>query len=293
MNNKIFNLPVLQQLTPVISLSQQDELPILVISHAKFRAAIALQGAHLLSWQPSGQQDVIWLSEKSVFKHGVAIRGGIPICWPWFGPAQQPQHGFARTSTWQLISHDEDSDQVSLTLMLQDNAQTREYWPHSFTLLADFTFSEQCSIKLASQGNYHAYAALHSYFRIGAIEQITLAGLGNQFIDQLAQGTLKAQHGELTIKGRIDRIYTQANTATVINDPSLRRNIEIHHQQMSDVVVWNPGAELAEHMADMTNDGFNQMVCVETARINTPLIADDSQPAHLAVNICTQKIPPT
>ena len=114
MQDTLYSLPVVNQITPYLSQRQMGDLPIVVVSHPKVRAAIALQGAHLLSWQPSGQQPVIWLSDKTPFATGKAIRGGVPICWPWFGPAGEPAHGFARNQPWTLTAHDENEDAVML-----------------------------------------------------------------------------------------------------------------------------------------------------------------------------------
>lgn len=124
MNEKVFTLPVVEQISPYISQRQLDELPVVVVSHPKVRAAISLQGAHLLAYQPSGEQPIIWLSNNTPFKEGIAIRGGVPICWPWFGPTAQPAHGFARILPWTLSAHDENENGVILTFTLEDNDMT-------------------------------------------------------------------------------------------------------------------------------------------------------------------------
>ncbi len=162
MNEKIFTLPVTEQISPYISQRQLDELPVVVVSHPKVRAAISLQGAHLLAWQPSGAKPAIWLSNNTPFKKGNAIRGGVPICWPWFGPVAKPSHGFARNQPWGLTAHDEDENGVILTFTLKDNEQTRSLWPHAFTLIARFKLGEECEIELESHGDYQATAALHA-----------------------------------------------------------------------------------------------------------------------------------
>ncbi|MFV8982913.1 D-hexose-6-phosphate mutarotase [Serratia fonticola] len=285
MNEKIFTLPVSEQITPFISQRQLDELPVVVVSHPKVRAAITLQGAHLLAWQPSGDKPVLWLSNNTPFKNGVAIRGGVPICWPWFGPAGSPSHGFARNQPWQLTAHDEDENGVILTFTLQDNEQTRKLWPHAFTLIARFKLGEECEMELESHGDYQATAALHSYFQIGDIDKVKVAGLGEHYIDKVAKGIEARQVGELEFTGQTDRVYTQATPCSLIKDPVLQRTIEVNHHYMSDVIAWNPGVELSCSMADMPNDGYKTMVCVETGRVSKPLIASGEQPARLAMKI--------
>lgn len=289
MNDKIFTLPVTEQISPYISQRQLDELPVVVISHPKVRAAVALQGAHLLAWQPTGDKPVIWLSNNTPFKTGSAIRGGVPICWPWFGPAAQPSHGFARNHPWNLTAHDEDDNGVILTFTLKDNGQTRKLWPHAFTLIARFKLGEECEIELESHGDYQATAALHSYFQVGDIEQVKVAGLGKPYIDKVAGGAEANLTGDLAFIGQTDRVFTQPDDFSLIKDPSLQRTIEVHHHHMSDVIAWNPGVELSCSMADMANDGYKTMVCVETGRVSKPLVAAGEQPARLAATFRSRK----
>lgn len=133
MINKIFALPVNETISPVISRRQLDDLELIVIDHPQVKASVALQGAHLLSWKPAGEEEVLWLSNNTPFKQGVALRGGVPICWPWFGPSAQqglPSHGFARNLPWTLEGHDEDDSGVMLTFALQHSAETMKLWPH-------------------------------------------------------------------------------------------------------------------------------------------------------------------
>lgn len=154
MSDSLFALPVKQTLSPSLTLRQQDQLPLVVVDHPQVRAAVTLQGAHLVAWQPAGEQPVLWLSEKSAFQEGVAIRGGVPICWPWFGKIATPNHGFARILPWELSDHSEDDQQVQLTFTLRDSTQTEPFFPHPFTLKAHFTLGQTCSIELVAEGDY-------------------------------------------------------------------------------------------------------------------------------------------
>lgn len=170
MINKIFALPVIEQLTPVLSRRQLDDLDLIVVDHPQVKASFALQGAHLLSWKPIGEEEVLWLSNNTPFKTGVALRGGVPICWPWFGPAAQqglPSHGFARNLPWALKAHNEDDNGVMLTFELQSSEATRKYWPHDFTLLAVLKWAKP--VKL----NWKRMASLQPHPRSTAI--LTLA----------------------------------------------------------------------------------------------------------------------
>lgn len=293
MPNTLFTLPVTEQITPYLSLRQQDELPVVVISHPKVRAAIALQGAHLLAWQPSGHQPVLWLSDKSAFKAGKAIRGGVPICWPWFGPAGEPAHGFARTQLWTLTAHDENDDAVMLTFTLESNSQTKKLWPHDFTLLARFRLADQCEIELEAWGDFDATAALHAYFSVADIAETAVSGLGKTFIDKVADNSPgENSSGVQRYPGRIDRIYTAPDECSVIKDSGGSRQIEVYHHYQSDVVTWNPGPELSCSMGDMPNDGYKSMVCVETARITKPLKSAGETPARLGTTLRVRSAKP-
>ncbi|MDU4127101.1 D-hexose-6-phosphate mutarotase [Pantoea sp.] len=289
MQDKLFSLPVVTQISPYLSQRQVGELPAIIVSHPKVRAALTLQGAHLIAWQPSGEQSVLWLSDKSQFAAGKAIRGGVPICWPWFGPAGEPAHGFARNQPWTLSAHDENEDGVMLTLVLESNAQTLKLWPHEFTLIARFRLGQHCEIELEAHGDFEATAALHSYFTVSDISGVEVSGLGNSYIDKVNQGEIGSSDGKQRYPGRIDRIFTAAEDCSVINDPAAQRQIEVYHHHHSDVVTWNPGVELSCSMADMPNEGYKTMVCVETARINKPLRSAGEKPARLATTFRLKK----
>ncbi|MDO6405402.1 D-hexose-6-phosphate mutarotase [Pantoea phytobeneficialis] len=282
MQESLFSLPVVQQITPYLSQRQIGELPVIIVSHPRVRAAITLQGAHLLAWQPSGQQPVLWLSEKTPFAVGKAIRGGVPICWPWFGPAGEPAHGFARNQSWTLSAHDENEEGVILTFALESNAQTLKLWPHDFTLLARFRIGAHCEIELEAHGDFAATAALHSYFQVTDIAATEVSGLGNSFVDKVNDSAVGTSNGKQTYPGRIDRVFTAPEDCSVIHDKAGNRQIEVYHHYQSDVVTWNPGPELSCSMGDMANDGYKTMVCVETARINQPLVSAGESPARLA-----------
>ncbi|QCR36026.1 D-hexose-6-phosphate mutarotase [Nissabacter sp. SGAir0207] len=285
MNQHIFTLPVIKPITATISERQLDQLPVIVVDHPLCHAAVALQGAHLLAWQPAGEQPVLWLSANSAYEPGTAIRGGVPICWPWFGPAGKPSHGFARNMPWEFTDHSETPEGVTLTFTLKDNPQSRKLWPHAFTLVARFTLGATCHIELESSGDFTTTAALHSYFEIGDIDAVAVRGLGNHYIDKVRDGIEGEQQGDLTFPGRVDRVYTQPQATSLILDSALNREIEVEHHQHSDVIAWNPGAELSASMADMADDSYKTMVCVETGCVSTPQVSKPGQPARLATTL--------
>lgn len=289
MINKIFALPVVDQLTSVISRRQSDELDLIVIDHPQVKASLTWQGAHLLSWKPAGEEEVLWLSDATPFKKGVALRGGVPICWPWFGPAEDktlPAHGFARNLEWQLKNHKEDENSVALTFELQSSEQSRQYWPHDFRLYAHFTLGSTCEIELESHGEFETTSALHTYFNVGDISTVSVSGLGDRFIDKVNDAREDVlSNGTQTFPDRTDRVFLNPEATSVINDATLKRDIEVAHHHHSNVVGWNPGPALSVSMADIPDEGYKTFVCVETACVTTPQKATSGQASRLAQTI--------
>ena len=285
MINKIFALPVIEQLTPVLSRRQLDDLELIVVDHPQVKASVALQGAHLLSWKPAGEEEVLWLSGNTPFKNGVALRGGVPICWPWFGPSALqglPSHGFARNLPWALKGHDEDDNGVVLTFALKSSDATRQYWPHEFTLLARFKLGKTCEIELEAHGEFETTSALHTYFNVGDIAAVKVSGLGDRYIDKVKnaeEGVLS--NGTETFPDRTDRVYLNAETCSVIHDDALNRNIDVTHHHNSNVVAWNPGPALSVSMGDMPDDGYKTFVCVETCCVTETQKASEEKPSRL------------
>jgi len=293
MINKIFALPVVEHLTPVISRRQLDELEVLVIDHPQVKASFALQGAHLLSFKPAGEEEVLWLSGNTPFKNGVALRGGVPVCWPWFGPAQQqglPAHGIARILPWTLTAHNEDENGVVLTFELQSSDATRELWPHDFTLFARFKLCQTCEIELEAHGEFETTSALHTYFNVGDISAVKVSGLGDRFIDKVNNAREDVlTDGVQTFPDRTDRVYLNPEACSVIHDGALNRTIEVIHHHHSNVVGWNPGPALSVSMADMPDDGYKTFVCVESACVTVPQKTTEEKPSRLAQTIRVSK----
>ncbi|WP_314418616.1 D-hexose-6-phosphate mutarotase [Pseudescherichia vulneris] len=293
MINKIFALPVVENITPVISRRQLDELELIVIDHPQVKASFALQGAHLLSFKPAGEEEVLWLSDNTPFKNGVALRGGVPVCWPWFGPAQQqglPAHGIARILPWTLTAHNEDENGVVLTFELQSSDATRQYWPHDFTLFARFKLCQTCEIELEAHGEFETTSALHTYFNVGDISAVKVSGLGDRFIDKVnnAQEDVLAD-GVQTFPDRTDRVYLNPEACSVIHDGALNRTIDVIHHHHSNVVGWNPGPALSVSMADMPDDGYKTFVCVESACVTVSQKTTEEKPSRLAQTIRVNK----
>jgi glucose-6-phosphate 1-epimerase len=238
-------------------------------------ATVALQGAHVMTWQPKGQKPVIWLSKAAKFAPGKSIRGGVPLCWPWFGAhateAAYPGHGFARTIPWALLDARKLPDgRVRLEFEPVMNDATRAQWPHATTARNSITIGQELVIGLSTRNDgktpFQLGQALHTYFEIGDIRQTSIAGLnGCAYIDKVAGGKLKKQKGAVSFAGETDRVYLGTTGCAGIIDPVLKRTILITSTGSRSTVVWNPGAEKAAKMGDFGKQGENKMVCVETA----------------------------
>ncbi|MBL0943223.1 MAG: D-hexose-6-phosphate mutarotase [Hydrogenophaga sp.] len=248
------------------------------------RAVVALQGAQLLSFQPHGEPDWLYLSPNAVFAPGRPVRGGVPLCWPWFGPDPQglgrPAHGLARQSPWVLRHALDESDGCTLLeLELSDDAATRALWPHRFRLRLEIRVGATLALALTTRnlGDTHLTLtqALHNYFAIDHIEGARVHGLdGLGFIDQVPGANPQGAPapGPLAFAGRLDRIYPNAPTRLQLEGAAGGGRLTLDSEGSRSAVVWNPGAELAAGMADLGPDEHSRFVCVETANAGDDVV---------------------
>lgn len=242
------------------------------ICNASARAKIALQGAHLFHYERVAEAPLLWLSKRSFFEPGKAIRGGVPVCWPWFGkhPANSelPQHGFARTSLWELLEAREiDEHTTKVILQLQPSAGSLQLWPHKFELCLAVTVGRTLTLALTSRNcdtqAFEITAALHSYFAVENIDKVYVEGLaGKSYFDKVT-GEEYTQQGNLTISKEVDRIYRKVDYPVTLHDQA--RTLHIDAQGSSSTVVWNPWIESCVEMADMQDDAYKTMLCIEAA----------------------------
>jgi glucose-6-phosphate 1-epimerase len=247
-----------------------------VITTAKTAGEIYLHGAHVTSWRPSGTQEVLFVSSKSRWEPGRAIRGGIPICFPWFAdkaddPAA-PAHGFARTTAWQLESLTQTLDAVTVAMRLETSADTKKWWPADFQAMYRATFGSQLQLELAVKNSgtspLRFEEALHTYFRVEQIEQVRSQGLDAvQYLDKTDSKRKKTQHGPIVFESETDRIYLNHTSSVELEDHALQRRININKHNSLSTVVWNPWIDKAKAMSDFGDDEWRQMVCVEVSNV--------------------------
>jgi glucose-6-phosphate 1-epimerase len=252
------------------------ELPHLEIATGLATAAVYFHGAHVARWQPShANAPVLFMSRRSALEPGRPIRGGVPICFPWFGPHPSaggaPAHGFARTAVWTLTEAREASDgTVSLAFSLQGDAAMSAHWPHAFAIRHRITIGSRLAMTLEVENRdirpFRFEEALHTYFAVRDVERVSVDGLQNtDYLDKVAAFARKLQ-GDAPIRfaGETDRVYLDTDAPCVIHDPGSRR-IVITKSGSNTTVVWNPWVEKARAVPDLGDDEWREMVCVETA----------------------------
>jgi glucose-6-phosphate 1-epimerase len=254
----------------------EGDIPVASILNELASASISLQGAHLLSWIPAGQEDVIWMSKDAIFTTGKSVRGGIPVCWPWFGAHETntdfPAHGFARTVLWQVINTQQlASGETQITFELDtaklDN-KLRDYWPQATTVQYSLTIGQSLTLVLTttnnSAKNITLGQALHTYFNVQDVALTRVLGLeGRDYLDKPDNFKRKNQTGPITIHREVDRIYLQTPDDVIIENP--QRKIAIKKQGSRSTVVWNPWQQVAQRMGDLGEKGYLSMLCVESA----------------------------
>lgn len=248
-----------------------EKFPIVRIDTPLCTAELSLYGGHLMSWAPKGQMPVIFMSPKAVFKQGKALRGGIPLCWPWFGKnaedSSQPSHGVARISLWQLAEAEEREDgSVRLLLALPP---ANGMLP-SAALIVEMGKELQLTLLTLDVPRTMPFsAAMHTYFAVSDYEQVAVTGLEELAFTEFADDAVPHSEDPLIPTGHIDRIYCPVpeNQEITIHDPAWRRSIRLCRAGSGSAVVWNPGEVLGETMGDLGGKVSRGFLAVETAAV--------------------------
>lgn len=265
--------------------------PVARVANRHATASVALHGAHVMAFQPRDQQPVLWVSAKSAFRPGKAIRGGIPVCWPWFADhptdSTKPAHGFVRAARWSVVGTEVvDDDATRVRLRLADDDATRALWPHRFALELAVTVGRSLDVALAirnpGDAPFTSGGALHSYFTVGDVTRIAIHGLdGRTYVDKVDRLARKVQQGAVRIDAETDRVYLDTTADCVIDDPGLRRRITVAKAGSRSTVVWNPWRAKAASMADFGDDEYPGMVCVETANAGDDVVSVPAGGQHV------------
>lgn len=255
------------------------------VLNATVNAKIALQGAHIYEFKCQDQKDILWLSETAAFEDGVAIRGGIPICWPRFGNSDKtlPAHGFSRTAMFRLSSVKElDRNITEVTLLLEDDEETHKIWDFSFRLEVIFTISDTLSVEMKTTNTdskeFMITQALHSYFSVSNIDNVSIEGLEDKpYLDTLTDKK-HIQNEKLIINVECDRVYQEVDKNILLKDKN--RVVEIEAKGSSSCIIWNPWIEKGSRMSGMRADSYKEFVCIETANAFDDFIIIKADESH-------------
>ncbi|WP_407313737.1 D-hexose-6-phosphate mutarotase [Pseudomonas sp. nanlin1] len=297
---------------PQVESVKLGELNCWKIRTAQCELLVAQQGAHVLSYQRNGEQPLIWLNDHAVFKQGTPIRAGVPVCWPWFGNlARNPQsvqamrqsseaapaHGLVRALDWELLGIQQSAEGVTVEFTVpQAGKGELPGWAHKVDVRLSLLLGEGLQISLTSHNlDDHAVSlsqALHSYFSVSDVRSVTAEGLdGLDYIETLEDWQQRHQAGDLQFTGETDRIYLQTPAELGILDPDWNRRIKLTSAGSASTVVWNPWTGRAAQLSDMADDGWQQMLCIETANVLDDAVDLAPGASHtLSITICAEKL---
>lgn len=251
-----------------VRLSDADPAyPVFEIDHPTCTAKVALHGAHVMSWRPVDEEEVLYLSPDAVYKEGKAIRGGIPVCWPWFNAhpadASQPSHGLVRGRFWEFLGATEDALGVTLCFGIRVGI-----WNAELTVRAGEELEVVLESKNVSEVPVVVSGALHTYLGVSDISQVRVVNLdGCTYLDTVGERQNRKQKGDVVFEREVDRIYESSSSILLVDDHS-GRTILIEKSGSPSTVVWNPWAEKAAALADLPDDGYLKFCCIEAAIAN-------------------------
>jgi len=244
-----------------------------------------LNGATVVSWKVA-QQELLFVSPKSVYTAGKAIRGGIPIVFPQFGPGKLPQHGFARNKMWRhgVTTLNKATGDVTSTFHLSQDDETLAVWPHKFELtltlvLKSSSLSQQLTVVNTDSHPFEFTTLLHTYFSVQHINQTHVTGLKDlSYLDKPNGGELVLERdSSITFTGEVDRVYLDGGSRDIVISDGGNADILVKSRGFADIVVWNPAAEKAKGMNDLGQENYQHFVCVETGTVNRAITLQQGQ----------------
>jgi glucose-6-phosphate 1-epimerase len=251
-------------------------LPRVLISGSFGHGEMYLHGAQVTSWKPAGKDEVLFISTKTRWEEGQAIRGGIPICFPWFrakaDDPHAPAHGFVRTKPWELASIAETEAGVAVTMLTESDEHARHWWPAEFRLVHRVTFGSELSLELLCTNtgttSLSFEEALHTYNRVADVGHVRLHGLNSvRFMDNTDSNKEKQQRGDVVIASQTDNAYLDTRSTIDLSDADIRRRIRLTKANSLTTVVWNPWREGAAALGDLGDGEWIQFICVEASNI--------------------------
>lgn len=236
------------------------------------QARIFMQGAQIDQFTPKGKRPLLWVSSADDYQPGNGIRGGIPVCWPWFGAHENPeypQHGFGRNKVWSLESVNMRNQVVDLVFTLPQSEFERQYWPHNTQVKVLFTLSETLSLSIINTnlGDSHVSLtqALHSYFPIGDIHQLKATGFSDSKYIEFGQGPIKQPQDSVEFDRETDRVYTDLAPQQALHTP--HGTILVSRENSQSAVLWNPWIDKSMRLSRFNSEDYLTMVCLEAANV--------------------------
>jgi glucose-6-phosphate 1-epimerase len=257
-------------------LADKAGLPKVCVTTPQCSGEMHLHGAQVTSWKPAGAKEVIFLSPRALWEEGKAIRGGIPICFPWFrakpDDPHAPAHGFVRTRLWRLESVEHNGGSITVSMSTESDADSHKWWSAEFHLLQRVTFGSELKLEFTVRNSgaspFRFEEALHAYFKVGDVRKVSIGGLeGVAYLDNTHSNFKKLQKGDLVLSSPTDSAYINTQNSLRLLDPVLNRHIHIAKQNSRTTVIWNPWAEEARASPDLGGDEWQQMVCAEAGNI--------------------------
>jgi len=296
---------------PQVEWVEFNQLACWRVRTAEAELLVAQQGAQILSYQRDGERPLIWLSAQAEFKQGQGVRGGVPICWPWFGDLRRnpqavqelyqggslvPAHGLVRSLDWRLLGIDEQDAGVSLSFGFNSREQLLPTWPHAAELQLTIRLDDRLHLELSNRNlgdtPLPISQALHTYYAVSDIRQVEVEGLhGCRYVDTLEDWQQRQQSGALGFAGETDRIYVDTPAQLSIRDPGWQRRIQLHSSGSGSAVLWNPWIDKAKHLAQFAADAWQGMLCVEHANVlNDILVLPPGEQHRLSLSLWTEPL---
>ncbi len=283
------NIPFTMLPGSVITDEGQGHLPRFTVAPKTCGSHIYLHGAHVTHWQPSGHAPVLWVSRQSAFAGDKPIRGGVPLCFPWFGAkaddASAPMHGLARTAEWQLREAHERNDATQLVFVPREAVGTKAGWPQhaavEFIVTAGSHLEMEFRVVNQGQSPLRYEIALHTYFTVSDVRHIEISGTeGLKYFDKVAQEERQQEDAPLRFTGETDRMYNGTQSTCVLRDAGLKREIRVEKSGSNSTVIWNPWIDKARKMPDFGDEEWTGMVCIETANVGSDAITLQPGQSH-------------
>jgi glucose-6-phosphate 1-epimerase len=239
------------------------------ISNTNATGEVYLHGGHITAFTPTEQELLLFVSSKSYFEDGLAIKGGVPICFPWFADAREPMHGPVRTRSWDVTNTMADGQNTTIELATSLN-------PYVLTLRVGFGAALTMELAVTNSGDEPVTfeEALHTYLHVKDVRKISLSGLkGTKYYSKVRKVDCTDECESIRFAGKTDRVYHDTQATCVLDDPGFSRRITVSKENSNSTVIWNPWMEMAAQMKDLEDNEWKRMLCIETANVEPASVA--------------------